>query len=290
MRLVSFGEPGHEQAGVLWEEQVIPLVALDSSWAGSLKSLLARLRPQKIRERLTAADVQGIPLSEVRLRPPVPDAGKVICVGLNYVDHAEEQDKTLPETPLLFAKASTALTGPRDDVVIPQGITHVDYEAELACVIGKGGRNIPQEQALDHVAGYMILNDVSARKLQKSERQWFLAKSMDTFAPCGPALITADEIQDPFALDISLELNGEVRQSSNTRNLHFRVDYLLAYLSRTMTLEPGDILSTGTPGGVGVYSDPPVFLKDGDEMVTRIQGLGELRNRVRQDHSASRSR
>lgn len=290
MRLVSFGEPGHEQAGVLWEEQVIPLVALDSSWAGSLKSLLARLRPQKIRERLTAADVQGIPLSEVRLRPPVPDAGKVICVGLNYVDHAEEQDKTLPETPLLFAKASTALTGPRDDVVIPQGITHVDYEAELACVIGKGGRNIPQEQALDHVAGYMILNDVSARKLQKSERQWFRAKSMDTFAPCGPALITADEIQDPFALDISLELNGEVRQSSNTRNLHFRVDYLLAYLSRTMTLEPGDILSTGTPGGVGVYSDPPVFLKDGDEMVTRIQGLGELRNRVRQDHSASRSR
>lgn len=290
MRLVSFGEPGHEQAGVLWEEQVIPLVALDSSWAGSLKSLLARLRPQKIRERLTAADVQGIPLSEVRLRPPVPDAGKVICVGLNYVDHAEEQDKTLPETPLLFAKASTALTGPRDDVVIPQGITHVDYEAELACVIGKGGRNIPQEQALDHVAGYMILNDVSARKLQKSERQWFRAKSIDTFAPCGPALITADEIQDPFALDISLELNGEVRQSSNTRNLHFRVDYLLAYLSRTMTLEPGDILSTGTPGGVGVYSDPPVFLKDGDEMVTRIQGLGELRNRVRQDHSASRSR
>lgn len=290
MRLVSFGEPGHEQAGVLWEEQVIPLVALESSWAGSLKSLLARLRPQRIRERLAAVDVQGIPLSEIRLRPPVPDAGKVICVGLNYVDHAEEQDKTLPETPLLFAKASTALTGPRDEVVIPQGITHVDYEAELACVIGKGGRNIPQELALDHVAGYMILNDVSARKLQKSERQWFRAKSMDTFAPCGPALVTADEIQDPFALDISLELNGEVRQSSNTRNLHFRVDYLLAYLSRTMTLEPGDILSTGTPGGVGVYSDPPVFLKDGDEMVTRIQGLGELRNRVRQDHSASRSR
>ncbi len=282
MRLVSFGEPGREQAGVVREDHVIPLHALDPSWAGGLKSLLSHLCPEELRERLTATDVPGVPLCEVRLRPPVPDAGKVICVGLNYVDHAAEQGKTLPQTPLLFAKASTALTGPRDDVVIPQGITHVDYEAELACVVGRGGRDIPQEQALDHVAGYMILNDVSARKLQKSERQWFRAKSMDTFAPCGPALITADEIPDPHALDISLELNGEVRQSSNTRNLHFRVDYLLAYLSRTMTLEPGDILSTGTPGGVGVYSDPPVFLKDGDEMVTRIQGLGELRNRVRQ--------
>lgn len=282
MRLVSFGEPGCEQAGVVVVDHVIPLQALDPAWAGSLKSLLGHLRPQDVRHRLAAADVPGVPLCEVRLGPPVSDAGKVICVGLNYVDHAAEQGKTLPETPLLFAKASTALSGPRDDVVIPQGITHVDYEAELACVVGKGGRDIPLEQAMQHVAGYMILNDVSARKLQKSERQWFRAKSMDTFAPCGPALVTADEIPDPYVLDISLELNGEVRQSSNTRNLHFRVDYLLAHLSRTMTLEPGDILSTGTPGGVGVYSDPPVFLKDGDEIVTRIQGLGELRNRVRQ--------
>ncbi|TDI14341.1 MAG: FAA hydrolase family protein [Acidobacteria bacterium] len=282
MRLVSFGEPGREQAGVVREDRVIPLHALDPAWVGGLKSLLSHLCLEELRERLSATQVPGVPLSEVRLRPPVPDAGKVICVGLNYVDHAEEQGRTLPETPLLFAKASSALTGPHDDVVIPQGITHVDYEAELACVVGKGGRDIPQEQALEHVAGYMVLNDVSARKLQSSERQWFRAKSMDTFAPCGPALITTDEIPDPHALDISLELNGEVRQSSNTRNLHFRVDYLLAYLSRTMTLEPGDILSTGTPGGVGIYSDPPVFLKDGDEMVTRIQGLGELRNRVRQ--------
>jgi len=282
MRLVSFGEPGCEQAGVVQEDHVIPLQTLEPSWAGSLKSLLGRLCPQDIRERLAVVDMAGVPLREVRLRPPVPDAGKVICVGLNYVDHAAEQGKTLPETPLLFAKASTALTGPRDDVVIPQGITHVDYEAELACVVGRGGRDIPQEQAMEHVAGYMILNDVSARKLQRSERQWFRAKSMDTFAPCGPALITADEVPDPYVLDISLELNGEVRQSSNTCNLHFRVDYLLAHLSRTMTLEPGDILSTGTPGGVGVYSDPPVFLKDGDEIVTRIQGLGELRNLVRQ--------
>ncbi len=135
MRLVSFGEPGREQAGVVREDHVISLQALDPSWAGSLKSLLSHLRPQDVRERLAAADVQGVPLCEVRLRPPVPDAGKVICVGLNYVDHAAEQGKTLPETPLLFAKASTALTGPRDDVVIPQGITHVDYEAELACVV-----------------------------------------------------------------------------------------------------------------------------------------------------------
>jgi acylpyruvate hydrolase len=128
----------------------------------------------------------------------------------------------------------------------------------------------------------MVLNDVSARKLQKQEGQWFRAKSSDTFAPCGPALVTADEIPDPHALDISLELNGEVRQQSNTRNLHFRIDFLISYLSRTMTLEPGDVLSTGTPGGVGVYSDPPVFLKEGDRMVTRVAGLGELQNQVRQ--------
>jgi acylpyruvate hydrolase len=282
MRWVSYGEPGAEQAGVLVDRRIVPLCELDPEWGGSLRSLLGRITPLDVQARLDADDAPGVPVQSVRLGPPVPGAGKVICVGLNYVDHAAEQNKPLPETPLLFAKASTALAGPQDDVVIPAGITHVDYEAELACVVGKGGRDIPQEKALEHVAGYLVLNDVSARKLQKSERQWFRAKSSDTFAPCGPALITADEIPDPHTLDISLHLNGEVRQQSNTENLHFRIDFLLSYLSRTMTLEPGDILSTGTPGGVGVYSDPPVFLKDGDRMVTRIEKLGELSNLIRQ--------
>ena len=282
MRWVSFGEPGAEQAGVLQDRRIVPLRHLHPEWDGGLRQLLARLTPQEVQARLDQGDPPGVPVHSVRLGPPVPGAGKVICVGLNYVDHAAEQNKTLPEAPLFFVKASTALAGPLDDVVIPAGITHVDYEAELACVVGRGGRNIPQESALEHVAGYMVLNDVSARKLQRQEGQWFRAKSSDTFAPCGPALVTADEIPDPHALDISLELNGEVRQQSNTRNLHFRIDFLISYLSRTMTLEPGDILSTGTPGGVGVYSDPPVFLKDGDRMVTRVASLGELQNHVRQ--------
>jgi 2-keto-4-pentenoate hydratase/2-oxohepta-3-ene-1,7-dioic acid hydratase in catechol pathway len=281
MRLVSFGSPGSERTGVLRGNTVIDLETLGWSLPGGIRSLLAGGHLDDVRRRLReASESAGVPLTDVRLGPPVPDAGKVICVGLNYVDHAAEQGKTLPETPLLFAKASTALAGPNDDVVIPVGITHVDYEAELAFMVGPGGRDIPRERAIEHVAGYLILNDVSARKLQRSEGQWFRAKSMDTFAPCGPALVTADEVTDPHALDISLELNGEVRQRSNTGNLHCRVDFLVSYLSHTMTLEAGDIVSTGTPGGVGVYSDPPVFLKDGDVMVTRIQGLGELRNRV----------
>jgi 2-keto-4-pentenoate hydratase/2-oxohepta-3-ene-1,7-dioic acid hydratase in catechol pathway len=282
MRLVSFGEPGAERAGVLREGRVLDLAGLEDGGERSTRLLLGTDSLGKVRKWVADQPAgAGVPLREVRLGPPVPDAGKVICVGLNYVDHAAEQGKELPETPLLFAKASTALSGPRDDVVIPEGITHVDYEAELAFVIGRGGRNIPRREAMDHVAGYLILNDVTARKLQKEERQWFRAKSMDSFAPCGPALVTADEVADPHDLDISLQLNGEVRQHSNTRNLHFRADFLVAYLSRTMTLEPGDIISTGTPGGVGVYSEPRVFLKGGDEIVTRIAGLGELRNRVR---------
>ena len=282
MRLVSFGTRGEERAGVLHQGAVFDLAALDPDWGGGLKSLLGSGVLAELPSRLESATAnQGVPLSDVRLGPPVPDAGKVICVGLNYVGHAAEQGKALPETPLLFAKASTSLSGPTDDIVIPSGITHVDYEAELALVIGRGGRNIPQEQALLHVAGYMVLNDVTARKLQRDERQWFRAKSMDTFAPCGPWLVTADEVPDPHALDISLELNGEELQRSRTSNIHFKVDFLISYLSRTMTLEPGDIISTGTPGGVGVYSEPKVFLKDGDEIVTRVEGLGELRNQVR---------
>ncbi len=281
MKLVSFGSPGEERAGVLYQDAVFDLEALHPEWGGSLKPLLGTGALAELPSRLEAVTAdQGVAISEVRLGPPVPDAGKVICVGLNYVDHAAEQGKPLPETPLLFAKATTALSGPRDAIRIPAGITHVDYEVELAFVIGKGGRDIPQTEARGHVAGYMILNDVTARELQREERQWFRAKSMDTFAPCGPWLVTADEIPDPHALDISLMLNGEERQRSRTSNIHFKIDFLISYLSRTMTLEPGDIVSTGTPGGVGVYSEPKVFLGEGDEIVARVEGLGELRNQV----------
>ena len=286
MRLVSFGPPGGERAGVLLGEAIVDLPAISPDLRGSWRSLLAGDALGRV--RALVADPGSVPrdalvpASEVRLGPPVIDPGKIVCLGLNYVDHAAEQGKPLPESPLLFSKASSALAGPRDDVVIPSGISHVDYEAEMAFVIGRRGRDIPEERSGEFVAGYMAFNDVTARKLQREGGQWFRGKSVDTFAPCGPALVTCDEIADPHALDISLTLNGETRQRSNTRNLHFRIGFLVAHLSRTMTLEPGDIISTGTPGGVGVFSDPEVFLKGGDEIVTRVEGLGELRNRIRE--------
>jgi len=265
--------------------QILDVAALSRRFVASWRALLERGLLDEIRE-LTRRPERlpvGVLLdaADRRLGAPIPDAGKVVCVGLNYVDHAAEQGRDLPERPLLFSKATSALAGARDDIVIPAGITHVDYEAELAVVIGRRGRDVPEDRALDHVAGYMILNDVTARKLQKEEGQWFRGKSLDTFGPCGPALVTADEIADPHDLEVALDLNGEARQRSSTRNLHHRIPFLISYLSRTMTLDPGDVLSTGTPGGVGVFSNPKVFLNDGDELVTRIAGLGELRNRVR---------
>ena len=285
MRLVSFGPRGAERSGILLGSTILDLAAadpaLDDTWRRLVgRGLLPRAqelasRPESLPERAR------IPAASVRLGPPIVDPLKIVCLGLNYVDHAAEQAKPVPERPLLFSKAASALGGPRDDVTIPPGITHVDYEAELAVVIGVRGREIKEEDALSHVLGYLILNDVTARKIQKDEGQWFRGKSIDTFAPCGPALVTADEIPDPHLLDISLALNGETRQRSTTANLHFKIPFLISYLSRTMTLDPGDIISTGTPGGVGVYAEPKVFLKEGDEIVTRIGGLGELRNRVR---------
>jgi len=284
MRLVSFGLPREERPGLLSGGIVLDLSALSPKFLVGWKAILGSGRLSEVeriaRDRAAWPSEACIPLAEVRLGPPIPDPGKIVCVGRNYVDHAREQDAEVPERPLLFAKASSALAGPKDDVVIPPGITHVDYEAELAFVIGVRGKDIPEDRAAHHIAGYLVLNDVTARKLQKEGGQWFRGKSLDTFAPCGPALVTADEIPDPHALAISLDLNGERRQDSNTRHLQFGVYFLVSYLSRTMTLEPGDIVSTGTPGGVGVFSTPKVFLKHSDEIVTRVEGVGELHNRV----------
>ncbi|MGD8376764.1 MAG: fumarylacetoacetate hydrolase family protein [Acidobacteriota bacterium] len=286
MRLVSFGAPGEERPGLLVEGGVLDLSSVDPAFGGTWRQLLAKGALEPLRE-LTRSLADGRrgrvhPAGSVRLGPPIVDPGKIVCLGRNYREHAAEQDREVPERPLLFCKASSALAGPADDIRIPPGITHVDYEAEMAFVIGRRGRDLTEAAALDHVAGYMVLNDVTARKLQKDEGQWFRGKSLDTFAPCGPALVTADEVPDAHDLEITLLLNGEVRQSSSTRFLVFGVPFLVAYLSRTMTLEPGDIVSTGTPGGVGVFSEPKVFLRDGDEVVTRIARLGELRNGVRQ--------
>jgi 2-keto-4-pentenoate hydratase/2-oxohepta-3-ene-1,7-dioic acid hydratase in catechol pathway len=219
-------------------------------------------------------------LATATLLAPIPRPPKIICVGLNYRDHAAESNMAIPETPTIFAKFPSAVIGHRQAIVLPKNSTKPDYEAEFAVVIGKGGRHIPEDRWREHVFGYTILNDVSARDFQMATSQWMIGKTFDTFAPMGPAIVTADEIDDPHKLDISLTLNGEVLQQSNTCNLIFTVPKLIAYLSSVFTLEPGDIISTGTPAGVGFARKPPRFLKPGDECVVRVQGLGELINPV----------
>ena len=221
------------------------------------------------------------PLAQVRLAPPLANPSKIICVGLNYHDHCREQNIEVPDRPILFAKFPSSIIGPGDEITWPPDASHkVDYEAELAVVIGREGRHIPIEQAYDYVAGYTIVNDVSARDVQFADEQWVRGKSFDTFCPMGPYLLTADEVPDPHTLRIRCWVNGELRQDSNTRELIFKVPDLLAYISKTCTLMPGDILSTGTPGGVGVFRDPQVFLKAGDLVEIEIDKLGRLRNRV----------
>ncbi len=222
------------------------------------------------------------PLDGVRLAAPLANPSKIICVGLNYHDHCREQDLDVPQRPVLFAKFPSTIIGPEDEITWPDDLSQqVDYEAELAVIIGRRGWNIPVDEAYEYVAGYTNLNDVSARDVQVADGQWVRGKSFDTFCPLGPYLLTADEVPDPHDLRIRCWVNGELRQDSNTRELVFDVPRLVAYISRTCTLVPGDIISTGTPGGVGVYRKPPIFLKPGDVVEVEVEKLGRLRNRVR---------
>jgi 2-keto-4-pentenoate hydratase/2-oxohepta-3-ene-1,7-dioic acid hydratase in catechol pathway len=211
---------------------------------------------------------------------PIERPGKIICVGLNYRDHAEEQGTALPEAPLLFAKWQNALIGPGEPIVITSLVTKCDYEAELGVVIGERVRDVSAENALEAVAGYICVNDVSARDLQFADGQWTRGKSPDTFCPVGPRLVARDEVPDPQALAIRAILNGETVQDSNTANMVFGVADVIAYVTRTITLEPGDLIATGTPAGVGAFRKPPLFMQPGDEITIEIEGLGSLTNPV----------
>jgi 2,4-didehydro-3-deoxy-L-rhamnonate hydrolase len=213
---------------------------------------------------------------------PIPRPGKIVCVGLNYKDHAEEQGAELPAAPLLFAKFTTSLIGPGDPIVIPSIVTKCDYEAELGVVLGSTVRNVSQENALEAVAGYVVANDVSARDLQFADGQWTRGKSPDTFCPVGP-LVPASEVADPHVLGIRAILNGETVQDSTTANLIFGIDEVISYVSRTSTLEVGDLILTGTPAGVGVFRDPQRLLRHGDEITIEIEGIGTLTNPVTAD-------
>jgi 2-keto-4-pentenoate hydratase/2-oxohepta-3-ene-1,7-dioic acid hydratase in catechol pathway len=217
-----------------------------------------------------------------RLHAPVPDPQKIICIGLNYRDHAEESGMPVPPEPVLFSKYPSALIGHGAPIVLPSVSNEVDYEAELVVVVGRGGRFIPVDKAMEHVGGYAVGHDVSARdwQLNKPGKQWMAGKTFDTFAPIGPELVTADEVPDPQKLGIRLRLNGQTMQNSNTNQLIFSVDQLIAYLSGIVTLEPGDLIFTGTPPGVGMARKPQVWLKPGDVVEVEIDGLGVLRNPV----------
>jgi 2-keto-4-pentenoate hydratase/2-oxohepta-3-ene-1,7-dioic acid hydratase in catechol pathway len=216
----------------------------------------------------------------VRLLAPVPRPGKIICIGLNYRDHAAESGQAVPEYPTVFAKYASCIIGTGAPIIIPRVTSEVDYEAELAVVIGRRARDVAEADALDYVAGYTPFNDVSARDYQGRTSQWTIGKTFDTFGPIGPALVTADEVDDPHTLDIRLSIGGEVLQSSNTRHLIFTIPQLIAYLSAVMTLEPGDVIATGTPAGVGAARSPKRWLRPGETVCVEISRLGVLENPV----------
>jgi 2-keto-4-pentenoate hydratase/2-oxohepta-3-ene-1,7-dioic acid hydratase in catechol pathway len=291
MRLASFaGTNGVVRLGALTENGLIDLrtaarnrgVAADS-FADMISFLTASENAKAEAETLVNEVPQGsvVAMTGIRLLPPVPRPGKIIAVGLNYRDHQIESGaKELPKAPMIFAKFTSSIAAAEDAIVIPPGDPNVDYEAELAVVIGKKGKAISEGRADEHVAGYMPLNDVSARAWQFADKQWVRGKSCDTFCPTGPYLTTRDEIADPHVLRIQARVNGTTLQDSNTANMIFKVPQLIAHISASITLEPGDIIATGTPEGVGAFRNPPIFLKPGDVVEIEIEKLGVLRNSV----------
>lgn len=280
MKLVSYGPRGRERPGVLLDGGIADVLSLDPGLPGSWRQILAHGRLEDVRRRLGRAP-DLVPLAETRLGPPIPDPSKIVCIGLNYADHASEQNRPLPTAPLLFAKATTCLAGTGDAILLPDFEPRVDIEAELAFVVGRTALRVSAGDAYDYIAGYMCFNDVSGRLAQYSDKQFFRGKSFDSFGPCGPYLLTIDELHDPHALAIGSRIGDRIMQESNTKHLVFGVPHLLEYISRAMTLLPGDIVSTGTPAGVGVFRDPPVFLQEGDEVHVHVEKLGALVNPVR---------
>jgi 2-keto-4-pentenoate hydratase/2-oxohepta-3-ene-1,7-dioic acid hydratase in catechol pathway len=281
VRLVSYREAGGTHAGILLEDDVVPLSGLGAPRA-SVRGLLGALDADGFAalEHRACESAERLPLADVRLAPPVPDPEKIICLGLNYSDHAAETGQEPPRAPLWFAKFANSLLGSGEEILLPPAhADYVDYEAELAIVIGRTARRVDCEHALCYVAGAMPFNDVSARDLQLQNPLWTSGKAIDTFAPCGPALVTLEEIADVQDLTLATRVNGELLQRGTTREQIFGVAETVAWLSRTLTLQPGDLIATGTPAGVGAAKGR--FLRDGDTVEVEIEGLGALVNPVR---------
>lgn len=281
VKLVTFDAGDGPRAGVLDGERVLDAWALlGEPHRGSLRELIAAGRVGELRERIGDAGAPAHPASAVRLLPPIPDPEKIVCIGLNYRRHAAEVGAEPPESPTIFAKYRNALVGPGATVTLPANSTKVDYEAEVAFVVGRRAKDVPEAEALGHVAGYTLLNDLSARDLQGATPQWMPGKVFDGAAPCGPWLVTPDEAGAPDAIELRLTLNGEEMQAACTDDLIFGIAALLSRLSSLMTLEPGDIVATGTPHGVGMGRKPRVWLADGDEVVIESPTLGRLATRI----------
>lgn len=282
MQLITYQGANGPRVAALRDDQAVDLHGADPALPSCVKALLA-LGPEGIsRAQRAAQQGPGVSLAALRRLPLIPKPEKIICVGLNYADHARESGAQVPAEPVFFCKFPTAVLAPEAPIVLPRVSSEVDYEGELVLVIGRGGRHIAKAQAREHVAAYCCGNDVSARdwQLRKPGGQWLLGKSFDGFAPFGPALVTADEIDDPGNLRIQTRLNGRVMQDSSTQQLIFHVDELISYISDVCTLAPGDVIFTGTPPGVGFARKPPVFLKAGDTVEVEIDKLGVLRNAV----------
>jgi 2-keto-4-pentenoate hydratase/2-oxohepta-3-ene-1,7-dioic acid hydratase in catechol pathway len=313
MKLLTLKSESHYSAGVLIEKEVLDFTAvcevleakgewvegepqldsfrkLEGTYRDALDLLvcepawvartISRVGADSILLRECREKGALIPVSDAVLGPPVLSPGKILAVGLNYAAHARETNAKLPESPLIFSKCATALIGPLQQIRLPKISDKIDYEGELAVIIGKQATSVKADSAYDYVAGYAIMNDVTARDIQRRESQWVRAKGLDTFAPCGPWLVTRDEIPDPNNLDIELRVNGELRQKSNTSDLIFKVSQLIEFISQDLTLKPGDIITTGTPSGVGFTMTPPIFLKPGDLIEITIERIGTLVNSV----------
>jgi 2-keto-4-pentenoate hydratase/2-oxohepta-3-ene-1,7-dioic acid hydratase in catechol pathway len=286
MRLVSFGAIHQERLGALIDGggRIVDLNAADPAIPSDMITFLKGDFWERTRKVL--ADTSNLTSKavlssgSVRLGAPVPRPGLIVCVGLNYKDHADEQGAKYPQAPLLFSKSSISAAGPNDDVVYPDDVTQLDYEVELGVIIGRTAKKVSVADARKHVAGYCVFHDVSARCAQFGDKQWFRGKSFDTFAPFGPALVTPDEVPDPHALTLTCKVNGELRQNSSTSKLIHNIDQIIAHISRGLTLSPGDVIATGTPSGVGVFLKPPKLLNRGDTVELEVQGLGRVVNRV----------
>lgn len=278
MRLIRYISGGTPEWGVQTQRGLIPFAGLNVE-EPRLENFANPAYRRTLKGEIERTENQVMSADAVSILAPVPQPGKIVCVGMNYRDHAEEQGEEIPEKPLLFGKAPTAVTNPGDPIIKPADIEELDYEVELGVVIGRSARHVDAMESDEYIAGYTILNDISARDAQFADGQFFRGKSYDTFAPMGPVLRVGAEF-DPNSVNVSLRVNGTVKQESSTEEFVFNVGELVEYISRVMTLRPGDVLSTGTPGGVGIFRNPPELLSDGDSVVAEIEGIGELQNPV----------